>query len=115
MSMSISRSNTSLGPRGKWPQALCSYVNLIEAFPHPAAVFWGPKLAIVHNIAWGSASNYDDGQSAPAADWYKGEARGSLQSALTGRTVRVGKHLILPSASKGSMVLEQIAREDVLT
>ncbi|ROV97986.1 hypothetical protein VMCG_07047 [Cytospora schulzeri] len=105
-------SNTILGPRNKWPPALGNYVNLIEAFPHPAAVFWGPKLAIVHNIAWGTAANYDDGQSAPAADWYKGEARGSIQSALTGRTVRVGKHL-LSSASKGFMVLRQIARDNV--
>ncbi|KUI54506.1 Peroxide stress-activated histidine kinase mak2 [Cytospora mali] len=82
-------SDTLLGPRNKWPLPLRNYVNLIEALPHPAAVFWGPHLSIIHNIAWGSAANYDDGQSAPAADWYQGEARGSLQSALTGRTVRV--------------------------
>ncbi|KAK7748704.1 hypothetical protein SLS53_000726 [Cytospora paraplurivora] len=82
-------SNTALGPTDRWSQPLSSYVSLIKAMPHPAAVFWGPHLAIAHNNAWGSAAGPNDIQGAPATDWCQGEARGSLQSALTGRTVRL--------------------------
>lgn len=59
--------------------------------PHPAAVFWGSHLSLVHNFAWGAATSYHDGQGQPAADYYRGEARSALQSAVTGRTVRIGK------------------------
>lgn len=113
MSINLPRSNTALGPRDRWSQPLSSYVNLIEAMPHPAAVFWGPHLVIAHNIAWGSAASPHDIQGAPAADWCQGEARGSLQSALTGRTVRVGKRSLSNRASRPYRVLRRKGGEDV--
>ncbi|KAI3396509.1 hypothetical protein diail_12129 [Diaporthe ilicicola] len=80
---------TPLGDPSEWPQSLSSYINLIKAFPHPAAVFWGSQLSLVHNFAWGATSNYHDGQGGPAAYYLRGEARSALQSAVTGRTVRI--------------------------
>lgn len=74
----------------EWPQSLTSYVNLIKALPHPAAVFWGSHLSLVHNFAWGAATRYHNGQGRPAAEYYRGEARSALQSAVTGRTIRIG-------------------------
>ncbi|KKY37852.1 putative two component histidine kinase 1 [Diaporthe ampelina] len=82
-------SKTPLGPSLEWQQSLTSYINLIKALPHPAAVFWGSQLSLVHNFAWGAATNYHDGQGHPAIDYYRGEARSALQSAVTGRTVRI--------------------------
>ncbi|KAL1853565.1 hypothetical protein Daus18300_011769 [Diaporthe australafricana] len=83
-------SETPLAQPPQWPQSLSSYISLIKAFPHPAAVFWGPKLSLIHNFAWGAASNSHDGQGSPSIDHYRGEARAALQSAVTGRTVRIG-------------------------
>lgn len=84
------RSKTTLGPTSEWPQSLTSYVNLIKALPHPAAVFWGSQLSLVHNFAWGAATNYHEGQGHPAIEYYRGESRSALQSAVTGRSVRIG-------------------------
>lgn len=102
-------SKTPLGPSQEWPQSLTSYVNLIKALPHPAAVFWGSHLSLVHNFAWGAATRYHDGQGRPAAEFYRGEARSALQSAVTGRTVRIAGEVFsqkTPSESFGaSMVI----------
>lgn len=38
------------------------------------------------------ASEYHDGQGHPAVEKYRGEARSALQSAVTGRTVRIGTY-----------------------
>ncbi|KAK2610015.1 hypothetical protein N8I77_003475 [Diaporthe amygdali] len=82
-------SKTALGHAPSWPQTLSSYVGLVKAFPHPAAVFWGSHLSLIHNFAWGVATNRHDAQGAHAVDLFRGEARGALQSAVTGRTVRI--------------------------
>ncbi|POS73398.1 hypothetical protein DHEL01_v208212 [Diaporthe helianthi] len=95
-------SDTPLGPPADWPQSLTSYVSLIKALPHPAAVFWGAELSILHNFAWGQATKYHDGQGRPAVEKYRGEARSSLQSAVTGRTVRIAGDLFSENTPGGT-------------
>jgi len=60
--------------------------------PHCAAVFWGDKLAVVHNLAWGKARGDLDGQGSSGHESHGGEALSSLAKVLRGRTVKVGKH-----------------------
>jgi hypothetical protein len=60
--------------------------------PHCTAIFWGDRLSIVHNLAWGKARDDLDGQGASGHESYSGEAMGALSKVLRGRTVKVGKH-----------------------
>jgi hypothetical protein len=60
--------------------------------PHCAAIFWGDRLTVVHNLAWGKARGDLDGQGTVSHDTYSGEAMGTLTKVLRGRTVKVGKH-----------------------
>jgi len=60
--------------------------------PHCAAIFWGDRLTVVHNLAWQKARGRLDGQGTTGHDSYSGEAIGALTKVLRGRTVKVGKH-----------------------
>jgi len=59
--------------------------------PHCAAIFWGKKLSIIHNLAWGKAQGDLDNQGTAAHIAYSHEALSSLQNVVRGRTVKVGK------------------------
>jgi hypothetical protein len=86
-------SQTPLGPRDKWPSSLQCLVNsCLLPMPHCAAIFWGNKLTIVHNLAWAKARDDLDGQGTSGHESYPEEAVGTLVKVLRGRTVKVGKH-----------------------
>jgi hypothetical protein len=87
------RSQTALGTRDNWPSALKVLVNsCILPVPHCAAIFWGEKLSVVHNLAWGKARGSLDGQGTTGHVNYGGEALSALSKSLRGRTIKVGKH-----------------------
>jgi hypothetical protein len=91
--LTIRRSKSPLGPRDTWPSSLQCLVNsCILPMPHCAAIFWGERLAVVHNLAWQKARGDLDGQGSTGEDSYGGEAMGTLSKVLRGRTVKVGKH-----------------------
>jgi hypothetical protein len=66
--------------------------------PHCAAIFWGERLTIVHNLAWSKARGDLDGQGSSGSDSYSGEALSTLAKVLRGRTVKVGKHHPWPAS-----------------
>ncbi|CAN8103179.1 unnamed protein product [Discula destructiva] len=43
---------TSLGPMDQWSPEFRQIANLVMANPHPAALFWGPKLTTIYNEAY---------------------------------------------------------------
>ncbi|OCK85509.1 two component histidine kinase 1 [Lepidopterella palustris CBS 459.81] len=90
-------SRSHLGAQEKWPESLNCFVNLIATFPHPSCIFWGKDLAVVHNLAWGTATRYHDGQGGRANDCFSGEALSSIQTSIRGRTVKVACRLFLPN------------------
>ncbi|KAF2490623.1 hypothetical protein BU16DRAFT_566632 [Lophium mytilinum] len=90
-------SQTPLGLREDWSQTLTCYVNLITTFPHPACVFWGDNLALVHNLAWGKATGNLDGQGIRAHDGFEGEALGCIKTSVRGHTVKVASRFFLPN------------------
>ena len=82
-----------MGARDAWPTALVVLVNTcVLPMPHCAAIFWGPDLVVIHNLAWEKARGGLDGQSTCARESYGHEALGTLRTVLRGRTVKVGKH-----------------------
>ncbi|KAF2811370.1 uncharacterized protein BDZ99DRAFT_461454 [Mytilinidion resinicola] len=90
-------SQTTLGPHEDWSQTLTCYVNLITTFPHPACVFWGDDLSIIHNLAWGKATGNLDGQGIRAHDAFEGEALGCIKTSVRGHTVKVASRFFLPN------------------
>ncbi|KAF2795312.1 putative histidine kinase HHK12p [Melanomma pulvis-pyrius CBS 109.77] len=92
-------SQTLLGPRDSWPVSLTCLVNsCLLPIPHPAAIFWGDDLAIVHNVAWDKATKSMGAQGARAVDNYPEEALISLHSSMRGRTVKVVCRFFLPNS-----------------
>jgi hypothetical protein len=69
--------------------------------PHCAAIFWGEKLTVVHNLAWAKRRGQLNGQGISGHDSYSGEALSTLFKSLRGRTVKVGTHHIARSPSRG--------------
>ncbi|OCL02426.1 two component histidine kinase 1 [Glonium stellatum] len=91
---------TNIGARETWPQPLSCFVNLIITFPHPACVFWGNELVIIHNLAWGKACGDHDGQGANVQDRFSGEALGAIHTSIRGHTVKVAGRFFLSSAEE---------------
>ncbi|PVI02789.1 putative histidine kinase HHK12p [Periconia macrospinosa] len=89
-------SQSSLGTRDEWPHTLTTLVNsCLLPVPHPAAIFWGSDLTIVHNLAWGKARGDLDGQGTKAHDSYSEEALSALSVATRGRTIKVAYRFFL--------------------
>ncbi|KAH5157101.1 hypothetical protein HBH69_082310 [Parastagonospora nodorum] len=89
-------SKSPLGPRDTWPSSLQCLVNsCILPMPHCAAIFWGERLAVVHNLAWQKARGDLDGQGSTGENSYGGEAMGTLSKVLRGRTVKVAARFFL--------------------
>ncbi|HMQ32716.1 MAG TPA: GAF domain-containing protein [Chloroflexaceae bacterium] len=63
--------STPLGPPEAWPQSLRSAASICLGSPLPAALFWGPRLALLYNDAWGRLMGERHpaalGRSGPAA------------------------------------------------
>ncbi|OAL51252.1 two component histidine kinase 1 [Pyrenochaeta sp. DS3sAY3a] len=89
-------SKTALGPREAWSTALKCLVNSsILPMPHCAAIFWGDRLTVIHNLAWGRARGDLDGQGSSANESYSDEALSTLRAVLRGRTVKVAARFFL--------------------
>lgn len=89
-------SKTEIGERSKWPQTLHAYVNFISTLPHPAAIFWGASLCMIHNITWATCLPEPSLQGKHAKDCFKGgEGLASLETSLSGHTVQVGMSAVL--------------------
>lgn len=44
--------STPLGPMSEWSHDLRTMSSLVMASPHPAAMYWGPDLAVIYNEAY---------------------------------------------------------------
>lgn len=82
---------TSVGDKALWPQHLQAYVNFIATLPHPAAVFWGGSLCMIHNITWATCLPEVKLQGKDAKDCFEGEGLAALEASLSGHTVQVGR------------------------
>jgi hypothetical protein len=50
---------SSIGPVGRWPEALLNTVNLLLASRHPMFLWWGPELIQFYNDAYRPSIGFD--------------------------------------------------------
>lgn len=75
---------------------------MIATLPHPAAVFWGSDLCIVHNIAWCVAWRDEKCSGKIARECFPQDGLKALESTLSGYTVEVRNETLLKSTPQHS-------------
>jgi len=80
--------DSDIGAEKDWPDALRSLVPCVFTLPHPAAIFWGDKLAMIYNEAWETASHSALKQGKPPNDAFDKDTLEILREYLQGRIPR---------------------------
>jgi len=71
-----------------WPSLLRSFTQFTSTLSHPAAIYWGQDLTLVHNDAWRQAAGDDAGLGKSHVDELSKETVSILRAATVGRTAR---------------------------
>lgn len=77
-----------LGMPETWSEALTAYSRTIQSFAYPACVFWGQKMAIMHNHEWSGASDIR-GQGQEQHGMLPAEAFNALSASLYGGVPKI--------------------------
>jgi nitrogen fixation/metabolism regulation signal transduction histidine kinase len=86
MLICATRNDSPLGPLDKWEPDLRTFSCFITTLPHPAALFWGDELVLVHNEAWKTAADGAAVQGKAQKEVLKEDALSLLRTAMMGRT-----------------------------
>jgi PAS domain-containing protein len=82
------RDESDIGAEKDWPDALRSLVPCVFTLPHPAAIFWGDKLAMIYNEAWETTSHSALKQGKPPNDAFDKDTLDTFRDYLQGRIPR---------------------------
>ncbi|KAK3065186.1 hypothetical protein LTS18_006736 [Coniosporium uncinatum] len=77
-----------LGPIDGWSSCLRSFTQFTSTLPHPAAIYWGQDLILVHNDAWKQAAGGDTTLGKSHVDELSKETVSILRATIVGRTAR---------------------------
>ncbi|KAI4716356.1 hypothetical protein E4T48_07477 [Aureobasidium sp. EXF-10727] len=79
---------SDIGSAKEWPATLQSLAPFVFTLSHPAAIFWGDKLAMIYNEAWEATSHSALKQGKPPNDAFNKDTIDALQDYRRGRLPR---------------------------
>lgn len=82
------RDESDIGSVNNWPFALQSITPVLFTLSHPSAIFWGDKLAVIYNEAWGATSHSALRQGRPPSHALTEDTLNALRDYLRGRIPR---------------------------
>ncbi|THY35362.1 hypothetical protein D6D01_01405 [Aureobasidium pullulans] len=79
---------SDIGSAKDWPESLQSIAPFIFTLSHPAAIFWGDKLAMIYNGAWEATAHNSMKQGKPPNDAFSEDTTKALHEYCQGRIPR---------------------------